>query len=181
MMHTKYLWSLCSVVVVLALAGCGYVTSVGQHFENGNAYVQAGEYDKAAAEFEAVLAKEPDNVSALSNLGVVYYDLQKHDQAIAQYQKALELAPEDADIHSNLAAAFVQKGQLQAGLAEYQKAVGLDPELAEAHFGLGVTLRGLGRTDEAIKAFERFQELDTGKDPKASEYAKLYLQELRGQ
>lgn len=168
-------------LVVLVLAGCGDTISVEEHFAKGNEFTQAREYDKAIAEFEAALKRDPKNVSAMSNLGVVYYHLGRLDEAIAQYQKAIELAPEDADIRSNLAAAYVQKGELDSALEQYQAAVNANPQLAEAHFGLGVVYQQMGKTAEAIQAFEKFQTLDAGKDPTASDLAKQYLQQLKGQ
>jgi Flp pilus assembly protein TadD len=170
-----------AVLVALVLTTCGDTNSIEEHFEKGNEYAQAGEFDKAVTEFEAVLQEDSKNVSAMSNLGVGYYNLGRLDEAIEQYQKAVELAPEDADIHSNLAAAFVQKGQLDKALEQYQTAVTLNPELAEAHYGLGVVYRQIGKIDEAIGAFESFQELDTGTDPMASDLAKQFLEQLRGQ
>jgi Flp pilus assembly protein TadD len=176
--------SLCLVALLamLSMAACGGAkTSVKEHFDKGNELAQAGEFDKAIEEYQAVLQEEPNNVSALTNMGVAYYNTGQLDQAIAQYQKALESAPNDADIHSNLAAAYVQKNQLDQALAEYQKAVELKPDLAEAHFGLGVVYIQLGQNEKAIQAFEKFLELDSGKDPIASDQAHQYLQQLKGQ
>jgi Flp pilus assembly protein TadD len=170
-----------TLLIVVGLTSCGDTTSVEEHFQKGNELVQAGEFEQAIAEFEAVLEKEPENISALSNLGVVYYNLGRLDEAIAQYQKAIELAPQDADIHSNLAAAYVQQEQLDTALTEYQAAVGLNPNLAEAHFGIGVIHLQKGEKDLAIVAFEMFQELDKGQDPMASDLAEQYLEQLKSQ
>jgi Flp pilus assembly protein TadD len=137
------------------------------------------EFGQAVTMFEELLAREPEHVSAMVNLGAVYYNLGDLDQAIAQYERALELEPDDAGIHSNLAAAHFQNGTLDQALSEYQQAVELDPTLAEAHFGLGVTYSEMGIDDKAIEAFERFQALDKGTDPIASQQAVLHLQRLR--
>jgi tetratricopeptide (TPR) repeat protein len=174
------LWLLALISLMLAACG-GETTTVEEHFQQGNEYAQNGEFDKAIAEYEAVLDKEPDNVSALSNLGVVYYNTGELDKAISQYEKAIDLSPEDADIHSNLAAAYVQREQLDKALELYLAAIELNPELIEAIFGLGVVYFQLGQNDMAIDAFEQFQELDTGRDLIATEQAEQYLQQLRGQ
>lgn len=181
-----------ALLLTWALVGCGAESmSTEEHFKKGNEFAQAGEFDKAIAEYQAVLKADPNNVSALTNLGVVYYNAGDLDQAIAQYQKALQIAPNDADIHSNLAAAYVQKAQLGQGqpdqtlmdkaLQEYQKAVELKPDLAEAHFGLGVIYVTLGENDKAIAAFEKFQQVDKGTDKIATEQAAQYLKQLKGQ
>lgn len=164
------------------------LASAEEHFRKGNELSQAGDFAKAAEAYETALEFAPDDVDAMSNLGVAYYNLGELDRAIEQYTKAIERAPNDADIRSNLAAAYVQKhqtsgapDQLDKALAEYQKAVELNPSLAQAFFGLGVVHVLLGQNDAAIEAFERFQELDTGQDPMATSNAEEYLRQLRGQ
>jgi serine/threonine-protein kinase len=152
-----------------------------EHFRRGNELIQAGELEKAVDEYKRALEMEPGNVDALTNLGVVYYNLGQLDDAVEQYSKALEVAPDDADIHSNLAAAYVQMNQLDKALEQYLTAVEKNAELAEAHFGLGVVYLQLNEKEKAIEAFERFRELDTGRDPMASSQVEQYLQQLREQ
>jgi tetratricopeptide (TPR) repeat protein len=151
-----------------------YMT-VEEHFQKGNEYIQTGQFDKAAAEFEAVLKVEPERVSALTNLGVAYYNLGRLDDAIAQYQKALELGSDDADIRSNLAAAYVQKNDLAQALVEYQKSIAINPKLAQAHFGLAVVYLQQGQNDQALAELQKFQANDDGTDKLASAQANVYL------
>ena len=170
------------LVVAGALAGCGEPKmTADEHFQKGNEYASAGDFENAIVEYEAVLELEPENVSAMTNLGVAYYNTGQLDQAIIQYQNALELAPDDADIHSNLAAAYVQTNQLDKAQGEYQRAVELKADLAEAWFGLGVVYIQLGQNDKAIEAFEKFIEYDKGTDQIATDQAQQYLEQLKGQ
>jgi len=164
---------------LLMLAGCGDQVTTEEHFAQGSELAKQGDFEGAAAEFQAVLDKDPGNVSAMTMLGVTYYHLQRLDEAIARYQQAIELAPGDADIHSNLAAAYVQRQELDRALEEYQAAIRLNPKLAEAHFGLGVIHLEAGNKEEAIHAFESFQQYDQGQDPLATGYAEQYLEQLR--
>lgn len=171
---------------LLALTGCG--PEVKGHFEKGNDYFEAMQFAEAAEEYEKALDLKPDNVDALSNLGVTYYRLGELDKAIEVYSRAITIAPKDADLYSNLAAAYVQKqgpdggtDNLATALEHYQKAIELAPDLAEAHYGAGAVYALLGRKEEAIQAFEKFQDLDEGTDPKATENAHAILQQLRGQ
>lgn len=188
------IFCLLGLLIMMSLAACGAATPakdpvlVKEYFERGNELSQTGEFEKAVDEYKKVLEIEPQDVDAMSNLGVAYYNLGQLDDAIGQYSKAIELAPDDADIHSNLAAAYVQQyqvsgtpDQLERALEEYQKAVKLKPDLPEAYFGLGVVYVLLQRNQDAIEAFVRFQELDTGKDSVATDNAMQYLKQLRGQ
>jgi len=188
------------VVLILLLAGCGQTptaqpptpsepsTTALEHFQQGNDLSRAGEFDKAAEQYEKALEIDPQYVDAMTNLGGAYYSLGQLDKAIEQYTKAIEIAPSDADIRSNLAAAHVQKHQsagdpeeLNLAVEQYEKAVELNPDLAEAHFGLGVIYALQGDNEQAIQAFERFLELDQGQDPMATSNAEEYLKQLRGQ
>ena len=182
---------LAALLIAITLAACGQqpgeeattepgppVTAemtIEEHFQKGNEYIQAGQFDKAVVEFEAVLKEEPDRVSALTNLGVAYYNVGRLDDAIAQYQKALEVGPDDADIHSNLAAAYVQKNDLAQALAEYQKAITINPDLAQAHFGLAVVYLQQGQNDQALGELQKFQQYDDGTDKLATAQSNIYL------
>ncbi|MCL7452641.1 MAG: tetratricopeptide repeat protein [Anaerolineae bacterium] len=159
----------------------GASQAADEHFQKGNELFDQGKFEEAIDEYGAALEEDPDNVSVLVNLGVAYYNSGELDQAVEKYNRALELAPDDADIHSNLGAAYVQQQDLQAGLEEYQRAIELDPNLAQAYFGLGVIHDGLGQPEDAIAAFEKFQELDAGQDAFASDLAQQYLERLKGQ
>ena len=177
---------LIGLLVLPALTGCG--PSARGHFQKANEYYEAMQFTEAAEEYEKVLELEPDNVDVMTNLGVTYYRLGKLDEAIEVYAKAIAIAPEDADIRSNLGAAYVQKqgpeggtDYLEMALEEYQKAIELQPDLAEAHYGAGTVYALLNRIEEAIRAFEKFQEFDTGTNPTATERAHTILEQLRSQ
>ncbi len=177
------------LILTLAACGAGEPGSEGTvsgadtadaHFQQGNEFVENGQFEEAIAEYEAALALEPDHVSALTNLGVAYYNTEQFEQAIAQYQEALQKAPDDAAVRSNLAAAYVRVGALDTALQEYQRAVELEPDLAQAHFGLAVVYIEMGDTAKAIESLERFQALDTGEDSMATDLARQYLEQLKG-
>jgi len=65
-------------------------------------------------------------------------------------------------------------------LREFQKALALDPGLPEPYFGLGTVYMLQGHKEKAIEAFERFLELDLGRDPRARAEAERALKELKG-
>ena len=89
---------LVALSLVLTLAACGDTTptaepfDIAKHFEEGNELAQAGEFDKAIAAYKIVLGEDPENVSALTNLGVAYYSTGNLEEAIASYLEALEIS-----------------------------------------------------------------------------------------
>lgn len=194
--------SACGTAESAAKQGAEHIKQGDEYLQVGTSYLQDGENEKAQAEFdkaqaeydqaiaklEQALEQNPDNVDVLADLGSAYLRSFRLDEAIEHYEKALTLAPEDAGILSNMAGAYLQKFQesgsqedLAQALAGYEAAIRADPDLAEPHFGLGVVYVVSGDNTKAIQAFERFQELDQGQDPMASDQAEQYLRQLKGQ
>ena len=93
----------------------------------------------------------------------------RDDDAVAAYKKAIELSPNDAGFHFNLAVALRRKtekdpDQIPAAIAEYEKATGLDPGNKEGWFDLGYMYKLDHQNDKAIEAFNKYLELNGGKD-----------------
>lgn len=160
------------------------------YFQRGNNYYKAGDLENALTAFKQAVALNPKYVAAYANLGAVYYTQQKLDLAEESYLKAIELSPNDADIIYNLGAIYVQEAlatnvvnqeKLALATEKIKRAIELNPDLAAPYYGLGVVNRASGNTEEAIKAFETFLDLDDGSDPIATTNATNILNELKTQ
>ena len=57
---------------------------------------QAGDYAEAARLYRLVLARMPDNVNLLCNLGILYRDMKKPAMAMTPLQRACAIDPEKA-------------------------------------------------------------------------------------
>jgi tetratricopeptide (TPR) repeat protein len=64
----------------------------------GRALLEAGSFDRASAEFEAVLKQVPDNILAHKFLGETYHRLGRLEEALKRYKVATALAPEDTEL-----------------------------------------------------------------------------------
>ena len=125
------------------------------HNNLGNDLLQAGQADKAIAQFQKALEIKPDYFEARNNLGNALLQKGQTDEAIASYQKALEIKPGYAEAHSNLGNALLQKGRTDEAIAQFQKAIEIQPEYAEARYNLGNVLLQKGHTDEAVVQFQK--------------------------
>ena len=160
-------------------------------FEQGNTFVQVGQFPEAIAAYQKALELNPEYLAVYANLGVVYYQTEQLDLAAQQYEKALEINPDDGEVTYNLAALNLQRALssgaqpdqdlLDQAITLLEKALALSPDLAEPHFTLGVAYMASQNKDEAIKAFESFLAKDSGTDPRASQEAQSYLDTLRNQ
>lgn len=108
--------------------------------------------DDVIAEFNAVLAVEPNNFAAHFGLGQMFYlkkDLQKE---IDTYKKAIAVNPASYAAHQALGDAYRRVGSVEAlGEAhkEYKKAALIQPNNPEPHWGLGIIERLANNWKEA--------------------------------
>ena len=114
----------------------------------------------AAAKFQAVLEKDPNNTTALSNLGVVYYKLNRLDEAEDTLHKAVASAPNDSEARSVLGVICFRKGRTEDAFSELTRAVALNPRSAEAHNYLGIVMGEKGWGTAAEQEVRRAIELN---------------------
>jgi tetratricopeptide (TPR) repeat protein len=128
--------------------------SASEHMDLGMEYYEQGEYDEAAAEFQAAIELEPDDAGAHRNLGTAYLEQGKYEEAAAAYEKAIELDPDFGEAYGDLAGAYVNLGRLSEAIAAGEKAIELAPDYAMAYNNLGFAYYTQGMLDEAIAEYQ---------------------------
>jgi Flp pilus assembly protein TadD len=113
--------------------------------------VEQGKYRTAEKQYQTVLAKDPKNLDALSNLGVIYFRTGKIRPAESTLKKALAIAPNDDFVLTTLGIVHYRQSKFDAALKELRKAIELNPNSATAHNYLGITASQKGRQQEAEK------------------------------
>jgi len=76
-----------------------------------NAYNQAGQTEKAMAEYREQIKENPDNVTYRYNYGSMLLNANRFDEAIEQLKKAVELDPQNMKAQYNLGAAYTNMGK----------------------------------------------------------------------
>jgi Flp pilus assembly protein TadD len=113
--------------------------------------VVQGKYRTAEKQYQTVLTKDPKNLDALSNLGVVYFRTGKIRSAESTLKKALAIAPNDDFVLTTLGIVHYRQSRFDDALKELRKAIELNPNSATAHNYLGITASQKGRQQEAEK------------------------------
>ena len=111
--------------------------------------VLQGKYRTAEKQYQTILAKDPNNLDALSNLGVVYFRTGKLQSAESTLERALSVAPNDAFVLTNLGIVHYRQSRFDEALKELRKAIKINPNSATAHNYLGITASQKGRQQEA--------------------------------
>lgn len=63
------------------------------------AYLRAGQQDKAILTYQAVITQAPDNPQPRLNLAILYFYAGKYDQSIASLQEILKRDPDHKEAH----------------------------------------------------------------------------------
>ena len=113
--------------------------------------LEEGKYKIAEKQYQTVLAGEPNNVDALSNLGVVYFRSGQIRSAESTLKKALTIAPDDDFVLTTLGIVHYRQSKFDEALKELRKAIEINPNSATAHNYLGITASQRGRQQEAEK------------------------------
>jgi len=101
------------------------------------------------------VAKSPNKLRPLLNLGTAYYEHGKPVEAAACFHRVIQIAPSCAVAYLNLGKMMNAAGKFQDALAVLQAGLRHAPDDPDLHFELGVSQCGLGQIQEGEKSFKR--------------------------
>jgi serine/threonine-protein kinase len=114
-----------------------------------------GEYEKAAAEFNLALNREPTNDLFYSGLATAYEKLRRPVDAEQTYRRAIELRPHYWAGYDRLGSYYYRLGRYDQAIAAFQQVVALTPDSVRGYSSLGAAYFRKDRTTEAIAAFQK--------------------------
>jgi tetratricopeptide (TPR) repeat protein len=124
----------------------------------GALLVNQADFEGAVAAYTQRIEANPNSGEAHRQLGEIYFLQGRDELALAEFLAATWLDPRDAK-------AYAATGQVQGRLLKYadavvslERALALDPSLREARYALGTSLMRLGKTEEAKRTLEMFQQ-----------------------
>jgi len=112
-----------------------------------------GNLARAEEDLRRIIALEPQNATALNQLGYTLADrTDRHEEALALLERAIAADPEDPAIIDSLAWAQYKLGRYEEALANLQRAFAVFPD-AEVAAHLGEVLWMMGRHDDANRVW----------------------------
>jgi tetratricopeptide (TPR) repeat protein len=103
-----------------------------------------------------VLATDPKNVRANTELANKLYDAGRYSEAIPYYQTAFNGDPKNVNVSTDLATALYYAGRVQDALAQFDRSLSIDPKHGQTLFNIGIVKRdGSNDPKGAIAAWER--------------------------
>jgi tetratricopeptide (TPR) repeat protein len=127
---------------------------------------QPAALDQERATLEELLAVEPTNAQAISQLAEAYRLKGDKVKQAEMYRRLTEADPAHADLaFYNLGVQALNANRREEAATNFQKALDINPKHAGAHLQLGYCLFGMGKTPEAVAHFQEYLTLEPdGKD-----------------
>ncbi|MBW4695761.1 MAG: tetratricopeptide repeat protein [Lyngbya sp. HA4199-MV5] len=122
--------------------------------------IKQGNYASAIDLFSLLIERNPLNVTAYNNRGLLYFQNGQFSYALSDYNNALQLNPKLAKIYNNRANCYASMGRPMEALFDYETALDLNPANTHARINQGITFRELDMYDHAIETFDLALQFD---------------------
>ncbi len=137
-------------------------------------YQQTGLVNEAAKIYRNILEKEPDNVVANHNLGIISYQAGEFGSALERIQKVLKVSPENIDALNLLGSIYLTKAELDKASDCYLKILSVDRQHLLANYTLGDICRTQGKYDDAINYYNNVLSIRADHGPACFYLADIY-------
>ncbi len=128
---------------------------LAQAIRQGMELQESGQNAAAVAAWGRVLQLQPDNATALCNLGGLLYGSGRFAEAADRLREAIRIKPDHAMAHCNLGNVMIKLGNNDAARKHLQQALKIKPDFHQAHFNLGGLYNDLGKRDLALAAYRQ--------------------------
>jgi tetratricopeptide (TPR) repeat protein len=129
-------------------------------YNRGVALRGLGRREEAITCFDHAIDLDPRFVNAWHNKGLELRNLGRHEEALACFDRALELDPNDIETWYDKGVELGEPlGRYEEALACYDRVLALNPRHMSAWNNKGAVLGSLRRYGEALKCFEKAQQL----------------------
>ncbi|WP_044212058.1 tetratricopeptide repeat protein [Flammeovirga sp. OC4] len=122
-------------------------------------YSKLGKNKNQRQVLETVIEKNPNNVTALNNLGFLHLNNNEYQQALLILNKAIKLDPNYAFAYNNRGYAQLKIGAFDESFKDISKSIELDPNNSYAFRNLALYYLELNKVDDALNSLYKSKSL----------------------
>jgi tetratricopeptide (TPR) repeat protein len=151
---------LAAALIATVVGGCSAEANKVRLLERAQHDFEAGQYDNARIEFLNVLQSDPQNVTAIQQLGTIWFAEGAPLKALPFLLRTREIAPENLDSRAKLGMVLVFLGEVSEARKEAVEILDRSPMHDEAIILLADTARTPQEIDETEQRLQKFTERD---------------------
>lgn len=134
------------------------------HYNLALALQNLNKTDEAIASYQRAIAVNPQLAEAFNNLGNIFQNQERLEEAKQAYSRALALNSRLPQAQFNLGLVLKKQNQLSLAVDRFKAALAITPDYAAAFDNLCSLLMILGRTDEWLDVFSKYEAVSNRAD-----------------
>lgn len=150
------------MLLVMEKAAKGIAGSASHRALLGLVYAEKGDHRRAEEELRGALEIDPENATAISDLGNLLMRTGRIEEARRFVEQAVAHRGDQAEVRMALGLIYGKMGRLGESARQFSEAVRLDPRSATGHAQLGMILMMQDQHARAMPHLERALLLDPG-------------------
>jgi len=124
-------------------------------------------------DYEKLLEINPQDITALNQLGIIYGKFGLYDDAIKIFEQAIKINPTHPDGYCHLGNIYYLQEKFDLAITQYELSLGLAPHNAKIHINLSLVYFKKKMIDKAKEEFHKAVELDPTIKEQFGEYKNL--------
>ncbi len=110
--------------------------------------------------YEAMLAKDPENPILMNYLGNAYFDSGNYEKAESLYKESIKRTPTFSNPHNNLAIIYSIHGKYEEAIKEFENALESSKEPATIYNNMGLCYINMGDVETAKTYFKKALDME---------------------
>ena len=126
----------------------------------GDMYQKIGNFEKAAAFYDAAAVLKPADYAQIVRLGNAFFDVRQFEKAESYYNQALEKKPDDVAVRTDLGITFVERRNpdYDRAIREFQESVKSNPKHEPTLYNLSIAYSKKGDAASAQKYLAQLEQ-----------------------
>ncbi|NMB71864.1 MAG: tetratricopeptide repeat protein [Bacteroidales bacterium] len=166
-------------VTVDGVPVCAVMQRTSKADLEGTRLLEKGQYEEACKYFRLALADNPDNETALMNMGRCFIEMQQPDSCIPYATRLLKIYPDYDKGFNLLGVAYLTKRELTQAISIFEHTIKVNPKFVTAYFNLGLTYARMNNINMAERYLQKAIEVGPSFKPAYLVLADIWRQQGR--
>jgi tetratricopeptide (TPR) repeat protein len=124
------------------------------YLDRGQAYIDAGEMDKALADLNSLEKLEPKNPNIYNNRGIIFFKRGEFEKALNEFNRCLAVSPRFQLGYLNRAILWGHFREFEKSIRDLTAAIGINKHSYLAYYYRGIAYKELNLMDRALADFK---------------------------